>query len=191
LVEVEHAPDLRLIAGEAEWAAGIVRQSRGAGDSTPTVALNVTAERGSNPRILDAGADDCLACPFDPTELRARVRAVMRRLASALARCSDIATDRNMLRIRVRDVVARVSPKQFEVFVCLAGHRERWVRSDEVIATVSGTHHDRETSLVRVQVHALRKALGAERGCIRCDGHRSYMLTLATAPSSAASLRAR
>jgi DNA-binding response OmpR family regulator len=55
---------------------------------------------------------------------------------------------------------------------------DRWVHSTEIIKAVCGTHHDPMTSLVRVQICALRKALGSERGCIRGDGRKSYMLTL-------------
>ena len=177
LAEAKHGADLYLIAGAAEWAEGFTRQSRGVGDPTAIVVLNVTPSNGWNTRILDAGADECLACPFDADDLRARIQAVMRRLRPALLRSSEIAADPATLRIRVRDVETRVSRKQFEVFVHLAEHRERWVHSDEIIAAVSGTHHDPTTSLVRVQMHALRKALGAAREFIRCDGHRSYMLT--------------
>ena len=180
LVAGKQCADLLLIAGAAEWAEDFTRRSRGTGDPTPIVVLNVTPSYGWNARVLDAGADECLACPFEADELRARIQAVMRRLRPGLLRASEIAADPATLRIRVCDVETRVSRKQFEIFVHLAEHRERWVRSDEIIAAVSGTHHEPTTSLVRVQVHALRKALRAARDCIRCDGHRSYMLTLTT-----------
>ncbi len=179
VVQVEHAPDVRLVAGAAEWAEGVLLAARHSGDPTPTVVLNITAESGSNARVLDAGADDCIACPFHPEELRARVRAVLRRLELPWTTSPDIEANRATLRIRVGDVEARVTRKQFELFVYLAEHRERWVHTDEIIAAVSGAHHDPATSLVRVQVHALRKALGSARVRIRSDGHRSYMVTLA------------
>ncbi len=179
LQEVAHDADVVLICGSAEWAQTFVRQFRNAGNPTPIVVLNASAETGSNARILDEGADDCLTCPFEARELRARVHAVLRRLSPALLRTPLIAMDRGTLRIRVRAVQAHVSPRQLEIFTCLAERRERWVHSEEIIAVVSGTHHDPGSSLVRVQIHALRKALGAERNCIRCDGRKSYMLTLA------------
>jgi hypothetical protein len=178
VVEVEQAPDLRIIAGAAEWVENVILTARASGDATPTVALNITVAKGSNARVLDAGADDCVDCPFDPGELRARLRAVLRRLGLPWMRRSDIEVNRATLSVRIGDVETRVSRKQLDLFVCLAARRERWVHSDEIIAAVSGTHHDPTTSLVRVQVHALRKALGAARACIRCDGHRSYMLTV-------------
>ncbi len=179
LVEVKEGPDLLLLVGTVEWAEAFILSFRGGGDLTPTVVLNAGAGNGSSARILDAGADDCLACPFEPGDLRARIHAVMRRLGRAFPPYADVAADRTSLRIRVCGVETRVSRRQFEIFVCLAEHRERWVHSDEIIATVSGTHHASTTSLVRVQIHALRKALRAARECIRCDGRRSYMLTLA------------
>lgn len=178
LVEVSRPVDLRLIAGAADWAECFIRHSRKIGDPTPIVAINATPENGANSRILDAGADDCLASPFEAGELRARIQAVMRRVGNAWLRCPEIAADRETLRVRVRSVEARVSRKQFDIFMCLAERREHWVHSDEIVATVCGTHHEPTSSLVRVQIHALRKVLGAERDCIRCDGHRSYMLTV-------------
>ena len=178
LVEVERRADLLLIVGATEWVERFIRQSRQAGDPTPIVVLDISAKSRTNVQILEAGADDCLACPFDPAELRARVLAVMRRLGNGLTRGHEIAADCETLRIRVRDVEARVSRKQFDIFMYLAEHRERWVHTDEIIATVSGTHHEPTTSLVRVQIHALRKAFGVERDCIRCDGRKSYMLSL-------------
>jgi DNA-binding response OmpR family regulator len=178
VVEVQQAPDLRLIAGAAEWAEGVILTARVSGDPTPTVVLNITAEKGSNARVLDAGADDCLGCPFDPEELRARIQAVLRRLGPPWMHRCDIEVNRATLCIRIGEVETRVSRKQLDLFACLAARRERWVHSDEIIAAVSGAHHDPTTSLVRVQVHALRKALGTARACIRSDGHRSYMLTV-------------
>ncbi|MEI9952236.1 MAG: winged helix-turn-helix domain-containing protein [Pseudomonadota bacterium] len=169
-----------LIAGAADWVENLVRQLRERGDAMPIVVLNDRLQNGENARILDAGADDCLACPFDSAELRARVRAIMRRRSGDLTRDLEIGADFETLRIRVRDVDARVSRKQFEIFLLLAERREHWVHSDEIIAAVSGTHHDPASSVVRVQIHALRKAVGAARECIRCDGHKSYMLSLAT-----------
>ncbi len=180
LVEVEQHADLLLIAGAADWVENLVRQLRERGDAMPIVVLNDRLQNGENARILDAGADDCLACPFDSAELRARVRAIMRRRSGDLTRDLEIGADFETLRIRVRDVDARVSRKQFEIFLLLAERREHWVHSDEIIAAVSGTHHDPASSVVRVQIHALRKAVGAARECIRCDGHKSYMLSLAT-----------
>jgi len=175
---VVERPDLVLIAGGCEWVVNSVGELRGRGDPKPIVVLNTGGGTREIACVLDAGADDCLTYPFDPLELRARIQAVMRRLGTGSTRCPEVEADFRTHSIRLRAVEARVSPKQFETFICLAEQRERWVHTDEIIATVSGAHHDPATSLVRVQIHALRKALGAARDCIRSDGHKSYMLTL-------------
>lgn len=184
LVTAARAADLLIIAGKADWLRQIVRESRAIGDIQPIVAINVTPAAGATAQILDAGADDCLSFPFESVELGARVRAVMRRSGSAWQRCPEIAADRAGRRIRVHGVEASVSPKQLDIFICLAERRDRWVHSDEIIAIVSGTCHQPASSLVRVQIHALRKALGAARACLRSDGRKSYMLSLVDLPGS-------
>lgn len=185
LVEAAHWHDLLLVAGTTESAERKIRDLRALGNPTQIVAI-ITGP-GSNSRILDAGADDSLTYPFEPEELRARIRAVMRRAKRASPNSQEIWADPATLRIRVRSAEAQVSRKQFKVFTCLAEHRDRWVHSDEIIASVSGTHHEPTSSLVRVQIHALRKSLHAERGCIRCDRNRSYMLTLGEGPTEISS----
>lgn len=186
LVELEQSADLLLAVGTAEWAAGFIQQFRRAGATKPIVVLNSDAENRANAPILDAGADDCLACPFESVELLARVRAVARRSRKGISSDLEIAVDCETCRVRLRDIEAQVSPRQFAIFMCLAEQRERWVHSDEIILAVCGTHHKPDTSLVRVQIHALRKALGPMRECIRCDGHKRYMLTLANRTDLAA-----
>ena len=176
-VEVDHTPDLRVVLGEYPWTLETTWKYRRAGDPVPIVVLNSNAGYSLPARLLDGGADDYLTYPFDFEELRARLGAVMRRCGGLSVGCSEIMADRSTLSIRVRQREARVSRKQFEIFVILAERRERWVHSAEIISAVSGTHHDPGTSLVRVQIHALWKALGNEKDCIRCDGHKSYMLT--------------
>jgi hypothetical protein len=170
--------DLLLIVGTTAWVVNATASARGAGEGGPLVGIVSGPVPGSVPSILDSGADDCLADPLDATELRARVRAVLRRARADTRLESVIELEPARRTVRVRDVVARLSWRQFEVLRYLAERRERWVSSAEIVAEVCGTHHDEGTSLVRVHVHGLSKALGACGACIRSDGRKRYMLTL-------------
>lgn len=172
-------PDVAVVAGTSDAAKAVVAQRRAVGDSTPIVVVNLTVNDESSAFILEAGADDCLPRSDDICELWARVRAVVRRSRGVLSCASEIAADRRTLRVRVGDVEACVSHRLFELFVYLAERRERWVHTDEILAATSGTHHSPESSIVRVQIHSLRKALGTAGAHIHADGHRSYMLSVA------------
>ncbi|MCW2972432.1 MAG: two component transcriptional regulator, winged helix family [Thermoleophilia bacterium] len=58
----------------------VARRMRAAGDRTPILMLTARTEVGDRIEGLDAGADDYLAKPFDVGELKARIRAMLRRV---------------------------------------------------------------------------------------------------------------
>jgi len=58
---------------------GVLRDIRGKGIATPVLVLTAVAEKGSVIELLNAGADDYLAKPFDLGELLARAKALIRR----------------------------------------------------------------------------------------------------------------
>ncbi|MFC9971746.1 response regulator transcription factor [Spirillospora sp. NPDC127200] len=63
----------------------VCRALRGRGDRTPILMLTARDAVGDRVAGLDAGADDYLVKPFAPDELRARVRALLRRVAAVAA----------------------------------------------------------------------------------------------------------
>lgn len=63
----------------------LVRRLRAAGVTTPTILLTRVGESGERSAALEEGADDYLNKPFDPQELVARARAVLRRAAAGAA----------------------------------------------------------------------------------------------------------
>jgi len=59
--------------------SNVVRSARARGCDAPIMALTAEGEPGDRIAWLDCGADDCLSKPFEPEELAARVRALLRR----------------------------------------------------------------------------------------------------------------
>lgn len=181
--EVERDPDCVVLFGRARSIETAVAARRRKGDTLVIVAVLRDERERSCADLLYAGADECIVGMSESTEFCARVHAILRRGLSVTdggTEVGEIALDATGLRIRVRDVVATVSRRQFDIFALLAENLERWVSSDAIIARACGTSHDAQTSLVRVHVHKLRRALGPMASCIRADGHRSYMLTVAS-----------
>jgi two-component system phosphate regulon response regulator PhoB len=85
----DDTPDLVLLDWMLPLMSGIevCRQLRRQTSTAnmPIIMLTARGEEGDRVRGLDAGADDYVAKPFSPTELVARIRAVLRRIRPALA----------------------------------------------------------------------------------------------------------
>ncbi|MGF6233228.1 DNA-binding response OmpR family regulator [Inquilinus ginsengisoli] len=65
-----------------EGGLAIARRLRGAGSDIAIIILTAAAERGARLEAFGLGIDDYVAKPFEPRELLARIRSVMRRLSS-------------------------------------------------------------------------------------------------------------
>jgi DNA-binding response OmpR family regulator len=169
--------DLVLLVGPVAWACEEVQRYRSAGRHCPIVTV-CDGGKGNALLLLSAGADDHLEVPFDTSELRARMHALLRRSYPRRA-LSEVSVDRQAQLVRVRHIEARLARKPLCIFLYLLERRDRWTSAAEIIAKVCGTHHRNDTSLVRVHIHAIRTALGEMRSCIRSDiGGRGYMFSL-------------
>ena len=127
-------------------------------------------------RGLDGGADDYITKPFSPSELIARMRAVLRRAQpSAASRHTDLcrAGDGPRAHRVTRDGRPRhLGPTEFRLLRFLMEHPGRVYSREQLLDAVWG--HDIYVELRTVDVHIrrLRKAInGAERG--RPDPHRA------------------
>lgn len=102
----------------------VCRQIRASGD---TPILMLTGEKGSEERakLLDAGADDYLEKPFAPKELRARVRALLRRgggtrRAAAPAEIEGLMVDPRTHSARANGKPLPLTPTEFRLLSALA-----------------------------------------------------------------------
>lgn len=102
----------------------VCRQIRASGD---TPILMLTGEKGSDERakLLDAGADDYLEKPFAPKELRARVRALLRRgggtrRAAAPAEIAGLTVDPRTHSARANGKPLPLTPTEFRLLSALA-----------------------------------------------------------------------
>lgn len=139
----------------------LMRRLRGRGVATPVIMLTAYGSVVDRVEGLDAGAEDYLVKPFDVDELLARLRALLRRHATAgeTLRLGDGTVDLVRRIARTSDGSAiELSGRECALLRTLASRPGRVFNRDELRKTVFDTA-DSE-SVVDTYVHYLRRKLG-------------------------------
>lgn len=85
----------------------------------------------------------------------------------------EVQLDPAELALRVEGSVVTLTRTQFSILSYLIHNAGRWITTGELIRQVLGTHHQPDTSLVRVHVHAIRRRLGARAVWLESDRRRA------------------
>jgi two-component system OmpR family response regulator len=127
-------------------------------------ALGRAAERVEG---LDRGADDYLPKPFEADELRARLRALMRRARGAdhdVMAFGDIEIRLKARTVHVGTRHVPVSPREFALVTFMARNAGAVVTRMQLLENVWNLHFDPQTNVVDVHVGRLRRKLEAAAG---------------------------
>ena len=134
---------------------------------TPTILLTQVGEASERALALEEGADDYLNKPFDPHELLARVRAVLRRArpgerslsAAWLLTADDLVLDRRARRATFAGNTLELTPKAFAVLEHLMTHPNEAVTRERLLEVVWGWEYPAGTRTVDTRMAELRRAL--------------------------------
>ena len=166
----EDVPDIILLDWMLPLMSGIevCRQLRRQTSTAnvPIIMLTARGEEGDRIRGLDAGADDYVSKPFSPTELVARIRAVLRRIRPALAdealSYADIVMDLVAHRVIRAGKPVHLGPTEFRLLRHFMEHPGRVFSREQLLDSVWGKDVYVEARTVDVHIRRLRMALNGE-----------------------------
>jgi DNA-binding response OmpR family regulator len=142
----------------------VLKSLRARRDLTPTLVLTARDRLEQKVQGLGAGADDYMVKPFDLDELRARLRAVVRR---ADGRSTDrlvargLAMDLGARKLWRDDVEVPLTPREFKVLAALMRQVDVFVPKTQVEAALYDDSTSIESNTVESIVYALRRKLGS------------------------------
>lgn len=138
----------------------VCRRMRNAGDRTPVLML--TARDAVSDRVdgLDAGADDYLVKPFALAELKARLRALLRRLEpgdSPQLRFANLSLDRATREVRRGDRELELTRTEFSLLELLIEHPRQVLSRSQIYEAVWGYDFGESSNSLGVYVGYLRR----------------------------------
>jgi DNA-binding response OmpR family regulator len=153
-----------------------IKNQAGANGNGPGPAiLMLTAKGDPMDRIvgLEIGADDYLPKPFEPRELLARIRAVLRRSAEVsgaatsagahkVMRFGSLEIDRDARTVTVAGQACELTSYQFDLLVALAERAGRVLSRDQIMEAVRGRELEAFDRSIDVHMGRIRSAIEAD-----------------------------
>ncbi len=117
----------------------VCRQLRKSGIVTPIILLTAKSQESDKIVGLELGADDYVTKPFSPRELRARIRAILRRavIPDRTYKFGDVEIDFDRQTARRAGVGLNLTPLEFKLLAALIGGRGRVLSHEKAAITTT------------------------------------------------------
>lgn len=169
-IVVDHQPDIILLDWMMPDVSGIELARRLKRETAyadiPIIMLTARSEEDNKIQGLEAGADDYITKPFSPRELIARLKAVLRRTATAgidePIEIEGLRLDPSSHRVSSGDTELEFGPTEFRLLQFFMTHPERAYTRSQLLDHVWGGNVYVEERTVDVHIRRLRLALGTQ-----------------------------
>jgi two-component system, OmpR family, phosphate regulon response regulator PhoB len=170
LLAQEQRPSLMLLDWMLPEISGIevCRQLRRNVETQSISIIMLTARSDESDKVrgLNSGADDYLAKPFSPSELVARIQAILRRanpgMNDEVLQYGDIVVDLAAHRVRRNGRNIHLGPTEFRLLRHFMQHPGRVFSREQLLDSVWGNDVFVEARTVDVHIRRLRKVLNNE-----------------------------
>ena len=142
---------------------------------TPIMMLSAKGETFDKVLGLELGADDYLMKPFEPKEMVARVKAILRRThteekepaavtqpagSGEFVQYTDLVINQSNYRVTCRGRQVDMPPKEFELLYYLASHPNQMFTREQLLDRIWGYEYVGDTRTVDVHVKRIREKIG-------------------------------
>lgn len=129
----------------------------------PVIMLTAKSQSKDKLRGFSLGVDDYVTKPFDPDELMARVKTILKRYSinsSNVVKIGDVIFDGDKYEVRYQEQVIHLPLKQFELAFELAKNPNQIFTREQLIEKIWGMDYDGFDRTVDVHIKRIRENLG-------------------------------
>lgn len=129
----------------------------------PVIMLTAKSQSKDKLRGFSLGIDDYVTKPFDPGELMARVKTILKRYSinsSNVVKIGDVIFDGDKYEVRYQDQIIHLPLKQFELAFELAKNPNQIFTREQLIEKIWGMDYDGFDRTVDVHIKRIRENLG-------------------------------
>jgi DNA-binding response OmpR family regulator len=162
----------------------VCRRLRAAGNLLPILMCTARDEDVDKIIGLELGADDYLTKPFNPRELTARVKAILRRgarsemVAKAPLHLGDLTIDPASREVRIQGRLVELRAQEFDLLLTFTEHKGLVLSREQLLEKAWGYEYYGQTRTVDVHVGHLRRKLAGSSVQIETDTGVGYKLVV-------------